>query len=354
MHSPADFEIASGVVSPVTRPCSIASVTVAYNGAAVLRRHLDSLKQQSRQLDEIIVVDNASTDDTLHLLASEYPEVTVLQLPKNVGIGAGLAAGLTHAVSKKHHDWVWTFDQDSLPSPNALEHLLAGLNLLGDSEKSTAILAPVCTNSATGTSYPALSWQDGRFLPVPYSADQSLTFVDMVISSGSLMRGTAIAEAGPPRADFFMDFVDYELCLRFRHHGFCIAVVHNSTVDHAIGEPTAVSFLGRSRPWTDHAPWREYYMTRNEVFTIWTHRPKLVTKRFVFYRIGRHAFEILLFGKNKLGCLQMIWRGLRDGLAGRLGPRFLPPVEQEYPVSRKARSPIHDSVRNSDAGWSRD
>ena len=39
-------------------PYSIASVTVAYNGASVLRHHLASLKGQTRELDEIVVVDN--------------------------------------------------------------------------------------------------------------------------------------------------------------------------------------------------------------------------------------------------------------------------------------------------------
>src|ERR1700722_16791954 len=66
----------------VRRPLSIASVTVLYNGARVLRRHLDSLKEQSRKIDEIIVVNNASNDESLELLAQFYPEVKVLDLSR--------------------------------------------------------------------------------------------------------------------------------------------------------------------------------------------------------------------------------------------------------------------------------
>src|SRR5579864_7241966 len=105
------------------KPLSIASVTVAYNGADVLREHLESLKGQTLKLDEIIVVDNASTDDTRHL-AAEYPDVTVLSLEENGGVAGGLSAGLAYAALEKKYDWIWLFDQDSVPAPDALERLV--------------------------------------------------------------------------------------------------------------------------------------------------------------------------------------------------------------------------------------
>jgi rhamnosyltransferase len=313
----------------MTKPTSIASVTVAYNGAGVLRQHLESLRRQSQELDEIVVVDNASTDETLHFLASECTEVTVLHLPANGGVGGGLAAGLAYAALEKKYDWVWIFDQDSVPAPNALERLLSGLQHLDDAEETTAILAPVCVNPETGMTYPALSWRGSRFVTIPVSPTQPVTFVDMVISSGSLMRREAIVEVGLPRKDFFIDFVDYEHCLRLRRHGFRIAVVRDSMLEHAIGAPTTLNILGRDKSWADHAPWREYYMARNEVFTIWQYRSELATKAFVLYRLARHALGILLFGKRKVKCFRMIWTGILDGQAGRLGIRFLPGTETD-------------------------
>lgn len=311
----------------MTKPCSIASVTVAYNGASVLRQHLASLRGQSRALDEIIVVDNASTDETLHLLATEYPEVTVLHQPTNGGVGGGLAAGLAYAALQKQYDWVWIFDQDSVPSPDALERLLGGLQHLHEAKDRTAILAPVCVNPETGMRYPALAWRGARFVTIPASAAEPVTFVDMVISSGSLVRQEAIEECGLPRKDFFIDFVDYEHCLRLRRHGFEIAVVNDSMLEHAIGTPATFNILGRDISWADHAPWREYYMARNEIFTIWQYRPAVATKAFVLYRLAQHALGIIFFGERKLECLHMIWRGVLDGHAGRLGIRFLPQTE---------------------------
>lgn len=306
------------------KPFSIASVTVVYNGAGVLQAHLDSLIRQSRKLDQIIVVDNASTDGTTAMLATEYPEITLLALPENVGIGGGLAAGLAFAALEQKHDWIWIFDQDSVPAPDGLERLLSGLVHLNGTEASAAILAPLCLNRETGAFYPALSLRAGRFEPCAEQTDTPVAFVDMVISSGSLLRRDALEHAGLPRADFFMDFVDYEHCLRLRHHGFSIAVVRDSVLEHAIGTSRDVDFFGQNKVWADHSPWREYYMARNETFTMWQYSPRLATKLFVVQRLLQHALGILLFGKEKLGCIRMMWRGFFDGRAGRLGIRFRP------------------------------
>ena len=308
----------------MSRRFSIASVTVAYNAAAVLDRHLESLRNQSRSLDEIIVVNNASTDRTSEILSSHYPHITLLDLSTNGGVAGGLSAGLAYAAIEKKHDWVWLFDQDSVPADDALEQLLAALGALQGIREDVAILAPLCVRADGTVVCPPLSWHGPRLAPKTISDHLNVTFADCVISSGALIRGGAVAEVGLPVADFFMDFVDYEYCLRLRRHGHKIAVVHSSLLRHSLGAPSRFNILGRVKWWTDHAPWREYYMIRNEIHTLWSYYPNWVIKAFTFYRLFRHIAEILLFGSNKLACLRMISRGVRDGLAGRLGIRYSP------------------------------
>jgi rhamnosyltransferase len=323
-NEPDRLAIWPGIQNPRSekRAVSIASVTVAYNGAQVLPRHLEALQRQTRKIDEIVVVNNASTDDTLTLLATRYPEITVLNLSENSGVGGGLAAGLSFAAITKKYDWVWLFDQDSAPSEDGLERLLAGLRHLDDTEESTAILAPMNIHPGTNMTCPGLFWRTGRLRQSPESK-QRITFVDSVISSGSLIRREAVEAVGLPRSDFFMDFVDHEHCLRLRRHGFRIAVVRDSLLHHVNGDPSKFKILGRTKYWTDHVPWREYYMTRNEIFTMWQYYPKWWSKAFTLYRLGRKALDVLLFGNRKLACVRMMYRGFLDGRAGRLGIRFL-------------------------------
>jgi GT2 family glycosyltransferase len=304
------------------RALSIASVTVAYNGAQLLPRHFEALKRQIRRIDEIIVVNNASTDGTATLLADRYPEITVLNLSQNSGIGGGLATGLSYAAVTKKYDWVWLFDQDSVPAEDGLERLLAGLRHLDDTEESIAIVAPVNIHPGTKMTWPGLLWRGGRVRESPESS-QRITFVDSVISSGSLIRRAAVEIVGLPRSDFFMDFVDHEHCLRLRRHGFRIAVVRDSLLHHSNGDPSKFKILGRTKYWTDHVPWREYYMTRNEIFTVWQYYPKWWSKAFTLYRLARKALYVLLFGDRKFACVRMMYLGFLDGRAGRLGIRFL-------------------------------
>jgi len=305
----------------VSKTLSIASVTVAFNGAKSLPRQLDALQRQTRALDEIVVVDNASTDSTVDLLVSKYPEITVLKLPENAGVGGGFAAGLHYAAITKKYDWVWLFDQDSVPTADGLELLLGGLEKLAGYVESTAILAPVCLHSQTGMVYPGLTWKSGWRYTDLATVCAPFVFVDSAISSGTLLKREPAVRVGLPREDFFMDFVDHEYCFRLRQAGYVIAIVTACRLDHEIGSARRIDFLGLSKKWADHSPLREYYMARNEVFTIWKYHPDWRSKLSTVSRLLNHVFEVFLFGCRKFACFQMMVRGLLDGLAGRLGVR---------------------------------
>jgi rhamnosyltransferase len=306
------------VADPTNRAISVASVTVSFNGAHIIERQLRALKRQSHRISEIIVVNNASTDGLPQLLAAKFPEVTVLNLKENGGVGGALSAGLDYAALKKKYDWVWLFDDDSLPADNALEMLLASLDHINGEANRLAILAPLWEDESTQMPVSGVFWQRGRIVTAPIKLNQPITLVDLVISSGTLIRREAIESVGLPRADFFMDFVDFEYCLRLRRNGYKIGLVRDSHFDHTVGEPTG-NRLARIMGWTDHAPWRRYYITRNEVYTIWQYYGTWRSKTFFLCRSLWVATILVLFGKQKLACFRMMWRGFLDGRAGRLG-----------------------------------
>ena len=173
--------------------------------------------RQTRPLEEIIVVDNASTDGTHALIAERYPQVTLLRMSENLGVGAGLAAGLAYGALEKRHDWVWTFDQDSVPNYDALEILLDGVASLRNLGGELGMVAPLLVHRETGTYYPPLLWRDGFVKPTAQLLNQPIWFADLVISSGCMMRRDVVERIGLPRADFFLDFIDFEYCLRVNH-----------------------------------------------------------------------------------------------------------------------------------------
>ncbi|MEO6924547.1 MAG: glycosyltransferase, partial [Bryocella sp.] len=277
-----------------TKPRSIASVTVAYNAAHLLPRQLDALARQTHALAEIIVVDNASTDNTLELLAHDYPHVTVLRLEENTGAAGGCAAGWKYAVGRGH-EWVWDFDNDSVPGDDALASLLRGYEMAGDAER-IGIVVPLPVDAASGMPYPPLRWQDGLVRPDAETLAQEIWFADVAVASGSLIRRSVIERIGLPRADFFMDFFDFEYCLRARAAGFRLMVVRDCVFGHEIGATKTVRLMGRERTWSGHAPWREFYVGRNVTYAVFHLYPSGRAKVWLLRHLLQHGIAILLFG----------------------------------------------------------
>ncbi len=102
----------------------VVAVVVAWNRRDLLSRNLDALGAQERPPDAVVVVDNASTDDSA-AVASAHPVVTeVVSMPVNTGGAGGFAAGIARAVVGHGADLVWIMDDDTVPMPGALAALL--------------------------------------------------------------------------------------------------------------------------------------------------------------------------------------------------------------------------------------
>ncbi|HBR98081.1 MAG TPA: glycosyl transferase [Gammaproteobacteria bacterium] len=99
---------------------NISVVIPTYNRAHTLGRALDSVFAQTRAADEIIVVDDGSTDGSIHLL-ERYPEVRVLTQPQQ-----GVSAARNTGIHAAHGDWIAFLDSDDewLPEKLALQTAL--------------------------------------------------------------------------------------------------------------------------------------------------------------------------------------------------------------------------------------
>ena len=90
-----------------------------YNGSERIGRALRSLREQSREVD-VVVVDNGSTDASLTLLRDEFPEVTVLALGRNLGFGPAL----NRAAAEHPADPLILLNDDAEAEPRFVEALL--------------------------------------------------------------------------------------------------------------------------------------------------------------------------------------------------------------------------------------
>lgn len=103
----------------------MATVTViipTFNRAHILKKCLDSVLSQTRTVDEIIVVDDGSTDNTATFIQEQYPSVQYLY-QKNQGVSAARNSGIETAKG----DWIALLDSDDEWLPDKLNKQLTAL-----------------------------------------------------------------------------------------------------------------------------------------------------------------------------------------------------------------------------------
>jgi Predicted glycosyltransferases len=101
----------------------VSIVILNYNGQRFLEEFLPSVIANSAG-HQIIVADNASTDNSLPFLKENYPDIRVIELPKNGGFAGGYNAALNQVVS----EYYVLLNSDIEVTTNWIEPMLDILN----------------------------------------------------------------------------------------------------------------------------------------------------------------------------------------------------------------------------------
>lgn len=251
------------------------------------------------------VIDNGSRTGAEVLVACEEAGAEVVRLGSNTGISGALAVLLDAAVED---DWLLTLDQDSR-LPDDFVRLLAGSAAVSDPE--VAVVGPVVRDELS-----ADVLQGDPQAPSAYD-------VMGVITSGSLCRTGALRAVGGFRADLFIDYVDWDLCLRLRAAGWRVAVEPAAVLLHSLGATRTHSVAGVGVRASHHSADRQYYKYRNFLLLAraGTLRgaPRWSVRQAAALAWG--PLKIVLLERERIAKLRAIAAGVRDGLRGRGGSR---------------------------------
>ena len=234
--------VASGPTS------SLSVVIVAYDSAAELRRTIPALLGELREGDELVVVDNASTDGSARVAAELAPDASVVRLPTNAGFGAGANAGARAASG----DLLVLLNPDAAPRPGFGEAIRAPLRdgraWAGWMGLVTADGGRVVNTLGGALHFTGVAWAGGAGEPVP----QELAPTEVPFLSGACLaipRSTWFRVGGLCER-YFLYHEDVDLSLRLRLGGGRIGIEPEAVVDHdyefASG-PEKYRFLERNR-----------------------------------------------------------------------------------------------------------
>jgi GT2 family glycosyltransferase len=118
----------------------IFTIIVTYNGMKWYRKCFDSLRNSSIPL-QIIVIDNASTDNTVAFIKESYPEIRLIESKENLGFGKANNIGFKYAL-ENDADYVFLLNQDAWVYPDTIEQLCKQM----EQNPEYGVLSPIHLN----------------------------------------------------------------------------------------------------------------------------------------------------------------------------------------------------------------
>ena len=297
----------------MTERFSVAAVVVTYNRLPLLRQCLAALAAQTAQNLTIFLVDNASTDGTAEAVAEmALPNLVYRNTGKNLGGAGGFAYGVREA-ALAGYDALWLMDDDTLPTPTALEAFLqADRNLQSQyGWLSSRALAPDGTDQPMNlqrvTPYKDLPGFDGERIPAVMASFVSL-----------FLRTETVRRYGLPIAEFFIWSDDWEYTRRISREKPCY-VVPSSRVVHAMQNPGVVN-IAKDVP----ARWARYrYFYRNDV--VLYRREGVIGWLWLLAKDAWHTVQVLRDGQgSRAERIKIIWKGFAAGVKFHPQTPYLP------------------------------
>ncbi len=308
----------------MTRPENVCAVVVTYNRKEMLVGFLDAVLRQTHPVERILVIDNASTDGTGESLAEGgylgNAFIEYVALSENGGGAGGFYEGFKRALAGKP-DWIWAMDDDGLPHPDAVKHLLEAPAAAGQF-RSPLVLSREQMEDPQNDCLAFFGAVEVGKKPVAVRtlADLKANSRDGLVKgygwpfNGVLIHREAAERIGLPNPNFFIWGDEWDYYLRARKLGIHVTTVLRALYWHPMDRTLRIRI--RVAGMNYEVPYgadrfRNYLLIRNYAYLAIRYRG--------FVPWVRHTFKYLLFHRTERGCFRS-WQVLRFSLAGLVGP----------------------------------
>lgn len=219
-------------------------ILVSWNVSDLLAQCLASIYDHPLDSEfEVIVADNASTDDTVNMVRSRYPEVTLLVNSHNIGF----AGGNNQAILESTGDYILLLNPDTEVFPGALNVMLQYLE--GNPKVGAAgarVLNPDGTLQRSCFPAPTLRRELFHLLHLDHRQRSGMERwdtnmprqVEVLLGACIMIRREALNNVGPFDESYFMFSEEVDLCFRIQQAGWQLYWVPQAQIVHYGGQST--------------------------------------------------------------------------------------------------------------------
>ena len=288
----------------------IFSIIVTYNGMRWYDRCLGSLRNSELPV-ETIVIDNASSDDSVNYIKANFPEVHLIESNENLGFAKANNIGIRRAYDYDA-DYIFLLNQDAWIEKNTISCLITTFK---DNPK-TGIAAPIHLNgSYTGLDHRFINYLGPQFASDAYMHTLRTYYeVPFVNAAAWLINRCCIETVGGFDTSLFRHYgEDRNYCQRMHYHRFRIIVTTQCTICHDREERNIVD--NKYISFTAQTPFfeeRKYYGDINNEINFPQEFHNLKKKKIL--KLLRGKFSSLKNINAKIECLHLIEKSRKKNM----------------------------------------
>lgn len=299
----------------------ITCVIVTYNRKQLLSKALQSIKNQKLVPDNVIVIDNASTDNTEAFIKEKYNfdnnHWFYIRSDDNLGGSAGFSLGIAKAMDIGSQ-WISISDDDAIFNTDYFSSIKVAMKKQPEQKVfSGSVVLPDGSHDVMHRERIKNS-KTLSVSTVPEEEYQHNFYYDIFSFVGVLLNRSIIEQVGLPEKNYFIRFDDFEYAVRVWKITQSLNVA-DAVIDHETTYTTS-SIL----------PWKEYYVMRNRILSLEKYQKRdfsisMYEYSFLFRKCGA-ALILPSRIKQGISLVRAYFDGFRDGRKNRAGKnkKYLP------------------------------